>query len=142
MEIYENEAEKKPNFINFDKVNGEIKNEITSDEDAKRIKRRIMKNLLIIGFAWMFNFTAYSSIANLQSSLNTVDGLGTISLSIIYASLIVSCLFLPTVLIQKIGIKWTIILSLLSYILYIAANIFPRYYTLLPAAVLLGCKYQ
>lgn len=40
-------------------------------------KTGIMKNLIIIGFAWVFLFTAYSSVANLQSSLNSDEGLGT-----------------------------------------------------------------
>ena len=40
-------------------------------------KKLILKNLLIIGLAWVFLFTAYGSAANLQSSLNSDEGLGT-----------------------------------------------------------------
>jgi hypothetical protein len=108
--------------------------------EAKRVKRVVYKNLIIIGFAWILLFTAYTSIANLQSSLNTVNGLGTASLSTIYISLIISCIFLPTILIKKLTIKWTIFFSQLTYILFIAANIYPQYYTLIPTAIILGCK--
>jgi hypothetical protein len=111
-------------------------------EAAKRAKRMVYKNLFIIGFAWIFLFTAYQSIANLQSSLNTVNGLGTASLSTIYISLILSCIFLPTFLIKKLTVKWTIFFSQLSYILFIAANIYPQYYTLIPTAIILGCKIK
>ena len=40
-------------------------------------KSRIIKNLLVIGFAWIFLFTAFQAVASLQSSLNSDHGLGT-----------------------------------------------------------------
>lgn len=106
----------------------------------RSVKFLVYKNLLVVGLAWVFFFTAYQSIANLQSSLNSDGGLGTASLSTIYVSLIFSCIFLPTVMIKKLDVKWTIIVSQFAYILYIASNVYPRYYTLIPAAVILGCK--
>ena len=109
-------------------------------EEKNKARFVVYKNLLLIGLSWLFLFTAYSSISNLQSSLNNVDGLGTASLSTIYAALILSCLFLPTILMSKFGIKWTIFFSQLAYILYIAANIYPQYYTLIPTAIILGCN--
>jgi hypothetical protein len=113
---------------------------ITNEVDKKRSRFLVYKNLFSVGLAWVFFFTAYQSIANLQSSLNSDGGLGTVSLSTIYVSLIVSCIFLPTVMIKHLGIKWTIIISQFAYISYIGANIYPRYYTLVPTAVILGCK--
>ena len=49
---------------------------LTKDSWLKS-KFLIHKNLGIIGFAWIFLFTAYGSAANLQSSLNPDEGLGT-----------------------------------------------------------------
>ena len=113
--------------------------QLITDLAVLRKKRRLLlKNLLVIGFGWIFQFTAYTSISNLQSSLNSDDGLGTISLSVIYVSIILSCIFLPSALIKQLGVKWTILLSQAAYLLYIAANLYPRYYTLLPAAIILG----
>lgn len=106
--------------------------------NSKKTKRNILKNILCVGLSWIFLFTAYSSIANLQSSLNSDGGLGTASLSIIYVSLIFSSLFIPTVMLDKFGIKKTIFISQLGYILYILSNIYPKYYTMVPAAVLIG----
>jgi hypothetical protein len=111
-----------------------------SSHELKNIRFMVYKNLLITGLAWIFLFTAYTSMSNLQSSLNQVDGLGTASLSAIYVALIVSCLFLPTILISKLGVKWTIFFSILAYVLFILANIYPQYYTLLPSAIILGCN--
>ena len=79
--------------------------ELAPSESNKKIKRIILKNVLIVGFSWICLFTAYSSIANLQSSLNSDGGLGTTSLSIIYVSLIISSIFLPTTMIKKLGVK-------------------------------------
>lgn len=109
--------------------------------DLKRVKFIVYKNIFVIGSAWVFLFTAYTSISNLQSSLNSSGGLGTASLSTLYVALIISCIFIPTVLIDKIGTKWTIVLSQLTYILYMIANIYPTYYTLIPTAIILGCNF-
>ena len=67
-----------------------------------------------------------------------MDGLGTYTIATIYASLIVSCLFMPTVLIQKLGLKWTLAISFTGYLIYTACNFYPSFETLIPAAILLG----
>ncbi|KAG8123637.1 hypothetical protein E2320_019019, partial [Naja naja] len=46
------------------------------------------------------------------SSLHSEEGLGLASLSVIYATLILSSMFLPSVIIKKFGCKWTIVGSL------------------------------
>ena len=126
----------------FPTIPGQLCKLAKNDKDlSKRMKLQIMKNVLLVGGSWILLFTSYRSIANLQSSLNSDSGLGTASLSIIYVALIVSCIFLPTTLMQKLGIKWTIVFSQCAFILYIAANMYPRYYTLIPAAIVLGRKF-
>ena len=112
-----------------------------ADTDATpwlKSKFHIIKNLIVIGFAWILLFTAFQSMQNLQSSLNSDEGLGTASLSTIYVSLVVSCLFVPPTLIKKLGLKWTIVISQCTYTLYLAANMYPKWYLLLPSAIILG----
>ncbi len=104
----------------------------------KAEKRKILKNLVIVSCAFMFLFTAFQSLQNLQSSLNKDDGLGLVSLSVIYGALIVSCMFMPPLLINKLGLKWTISFSMSFYVLYTMANFYSRWYTLIPASILLG----
>ena len=117
---------------------------MSTDEETEmatswtRSKEKILKNLFVIGLAWIFLFTAFQAMANLQSSLNSDEGLGTASLSTIYVTLVVSCVFLPPLVCEKLGLKWAIVASQCMYLLYIAANVYPKYYTLLPSAVLLG----
>ncbi len=110
----------------------------TIKNKGKKIKLRIMKNILLVGASWILLFTAFQSIANLQSSLNSDSGLGTISLSIIYITLIIGSILLPTTMMDKLGIKWTLVICQSSYILYIVANLYAKYWTIVPAAILLG----
>ena len=44
-----------------------------SDEEKKTMKFGIMKNVIIISIAFMLLFTAFQSMAQLQSSLNEVN---------------------------------------------------------------------
>lgn len=44
-----------------------------TEEEKRRVKRGIMKNVVIISFSFMLLFTAFQSMANLQSSLNKVS---------------------------------------------------------------------
>ncbi|CAG9561740.1 unnamed protein product [Danaus chrysippus] len=99
---------------------------------------RIMKNAIIISIAFMVHFTAYSGAANLQSSINAESGLGTVSLAAVYAGLIFSNIFLPVVIIKWLGTKWAISLSFITYMPYIAAQLYPTFYTLIPAALIVG----
>jgi hypothetical protein len=63
-------------------------------------KWRIMKNIVVISFAFMVHFTAFQGAGNLQSSVNAEEGLGTASMATIYFSLILSNVFLPVVMIR------------------------------------------
>ncbi|KOX68736.1 UNC93-like protein [Melipona quadrifasciata] len=101
-------------------------------------KWRILKNIGTVSIAFMVQFTAFQGTANLQSSINASDGLGTVSLSAIYAALVLSCIFVPTFLIKRLTVKWTLCLSMMCYAPYIGSQFYPKFYTLVPAGVLLG----
>ena len=99
--------------------------------------RQAFKNLVILGLAFMFVFTAFVSLQSLQSSLNAQSGVGVASLCSMYAMIVVSCVVAPTV-IRYITTKWTIVIAFVLFLLYVVANVYPRGFTLIPAAVLLG----
>ena len=104
-------------------------------------KNRILKNVIIVSLAFLLEFSAFAGIANLQSTLNNDPDLGTIgttSLAVIYGALIFSSVLLPTIVMDKMGLKKTLMASLFFYVLYTAANFYPSWYTLMPTAVLLG----
>ncbi|XP_060609709.2 protein unc-93 homolog A-like isoform X1 [Anolis sagrei] len=97
-----------------------------------------LKNILIVSFGFFFLFTAYGGLQNLQSSLHSVKGLGVTSVSVIYAALILSAMFLPPIIIQKFGCKWTIVGSMCCYITYTLGNFYASWYTLIPTSMILG----
>ncbi|CAF0739698.1 unnamed protein product [Rotaria sordida] len=116
-------------------IDNDITDEITP---TKKLRFRTYKNLIVLCVAFLLQFTAFSAIGNLQSSLNTEANVGVNSLSIIYAFLIFSAIFLPHPLIALLGLKWTLVLCQIPYLLYVAANYYPKAYLMYPAAALVG----
>ncbi|XP_076470259.1 UNC93-like protein isoform X2 [Babylonia areolata] len=100
--------------------------------------RKIFKNVLVISIGFLFLFTAFQSMANLQPSLSKEDGVGASSLSAIYHTLIVSCIFMPEFAIARLGCKWTIPLCMIGYATFIAANFHAVFWLMTLAAVILG----
>ena len=78
----------------------------------------------------------YLSLQNLQSSINVADGLGTTELMIVYVS--VTSAFLPTLLISKLGIKWSRVISMFGYLAYISAAVRATWVSIISTSVLLG----
>ena len=105
--------------------------------DIRCEKRRYVKNLLVMNVAYFFLFSSYFALRNLQSSLNAVGGLGMYALSSMYCSLVFGSLFSTTV-VQRLRPKRTLSLSLIGFVLYSAANFYPRFYTMIPASVVHG----
>ena len=67
-----------------------------------------------------------------------VNNLGTWANAAVYASLILSCMFMPSILIKMLKVKWTLVICIFCYSTYIAAQFYPEFYTLLPTAFILG----
>ena len=107
---------------NFDLETSDNPNVISMDERTISKKQRTfdfrtLKNVLAISLAFLLQFTAFNGMGNLQSSLNTEANVGVNSLSIIYVFLIFSSIFLPHPLMAILGLKWTLIISQVPYVL-------------------------
>ena len=115
---------------------------LTTDdpEETKRSKMFIYKNLTVVSLGFLLLFTAFQALQNLQSSIHQDAELGLASLCIIYAALVISCMFVPPLLINRLGCKYTIMLAMTGYVTFTLANFYPRYWTLLPTSFLLGKK--
>jgi len=109
-----------------------------SEEEIKTEKRIIYKNVLLISISFLLLFVAFESMSKLQSSINVVNNLGTWANAAVYASLILSCMFMPSILIKMLKVKWTLVICIFCYSTYIAAQFYPEFYTLLPTAFILG----
>ncbi|CAN0290121.1 unnamed protein product [Lampetra fluviatilis] len=99
---------------------------------------RDTRDVVVISVGFLFLFTAFNALQNLQSSLNSEGSLGATSLSIVYISLVASCLFTPPALIHRLGCKRTMVLSMGCYLPYFAANFYPTWATMVPASIVLG----
>ena len=99
--------------------------------------RTCYKNVFVIGFAFMFVYTAFMSLQSLQSSLNTDGGVGVVSLSCMYSSTVLSCLIAPWV-INRLKCKWTMVVAFVLFSCYFAANFYPKHFMLIPAGIVLG----
>lgn len=100
-------------------------------------KIRFKKNLVLLCVSFILIFNAFRAIQNLQSSINSDGYLGIISLACIHGTMCISCLWAPLV-INKFTAKWTLVFGMSTYILWIAANFYPRFYTLIPFGILAG----
>lgn len=101
-------------------------------------ERRIMKNVLVICFVFFLNFMAYSGMAMLQSSLHREEGMGVITSAIGWASLALGCLLLPKIAIRLLGHKWCMSIALIGYVLWMAANGYAVWGTMIPASIIVG----
>ncbi|XP_022917651.2 UNC93-like protein isoform X1 [Onthophagus taurus] len=115
----------------------------TSEEEAEeefspKELWRIWKNVLMLGAAFMIHFTAFWGASNLQSSVNADEALGTFTLASIYGSLILSNIFLPVVVIRWLGCKWAVAVSFIAYMPFIMAQFYPKFFTMIPAGLLVG----
>uniref|UniRef100_A0A0R3RRU4 UNC93-like protein n=1 Tax=Elaeophora elaphi TaxID=1147741 RepID=A0A0R3RRU4_9BILA len=104
---------------------------------SDKAKRKIRVNLWIVSLTFLFLFTAFHGLQNLQSSIN--GHLGTDSLSIFYISLSLSYLFVPSFILNRLGCKRTLIASSGIFMIYMLSNFLPKYYSLIPASILAGC---
>ncbi|XP_068230622.1 protein unc-93 homolog A-like [Palaemon carinicauda] len=105
-------------------------------EDEKSETKRIMRNILIISFAFFFLFTSYNGMTNLQSSLNKASG--TASLTALYIAFIISSCFSPSYVLKVLQEKKALIICMLMYSVYMMAQFYPTIYTLMPTAIVLG----
>lgn len=109
---------------------GEIINRIS--------KQAVLRTLIAIGISFMIIFSAFDAFCNLQSTLHTSGGLGTIGLSLIYVFMIITSLLLSTFTLSRYHGKWIIVFSMLTYIVYMATGFYPSWYTIIPASAVIG----
>ncbi|XP_053397637.1 protein unc-93 homolog A-like [Mercenaria mercenaria] len=95
------------------------------------------RNTFVLSGAFTAIFTAYLAIQNLQSSLNQEQGLGIISLSCMYACIIISGILAPAI-IHVFGEKKILVISFICHVIYVGTNFYPTFATLVPSSVLLG----
>ncbi len=97
-----------------------------------------IQTLALLTLAYTLIFTAYTCLEVFQSSINFEDGIGTVSIAVLYAVLAASSLGTGPAIVSKFTLKWALIAAWFSHTLFICANFYPVWGTMIPASVLLG----
>lgn len=95
------------------------------------------KNIIVLCLTLLFSVTGFSGAQNIQTSINSSEALGLLSLSTIYATLIFSN-FLNLFTVELLRPKWAIIFSAVSYCIYPFANFYSTHVILLPSSFIVG----
>ena len=134
MEEHEDAATEKPM----------LKTDVTQNKSVriespvlKAKKRAVYLNLFVLCSVWFFIFTPYMALEVLQSSLNPHAGLGVTAISVLYTTKILSSFFGPLI-IHKLTAKWTLVIGWVCHTLFVAANYYPTWLTLVTAGALVG----
>lgn len=94
------------------------------------------RNLFILSFSFFFVFLAFSTTQTLESSIQDGD-LGTIAIGVIYGTLTAGGFVAPRIL-ERIGPNKGICYGLATYVLFILSNLYLRWFTVIPSALLMG----
>ncbi|XP_048439641.1 UNC93-like protein 3 isoform X2 [Pyrus x bretschneideri] len=110
---------------------------LVADNSPIQSRRSYTRDVHILSCAFLLIFLAYGAAQNLETSVNTEDDLGTISLGILYLSFTFFSMVASPV-VRALGSKNALIIGTTGYWLFIAANLLPSWYTMVPAALYLG----
>ena len=105
--------------------------------DIRLTKRRYLKHLLVMSSAYFFLMSSFFGLRDLQSSLHAARSLGLYALSSMYCSLVCGSI-LSTTIVHRLGQKRSQCVSLVGFILFSAANFYPRFCTMIPASFVQG----
>ncbi|XP_044474394.1 UNC93-like protein 3 [Mangifera indica] len=110
---------------------------VVDNSSLIRTPKNNTRDIHILSCAFLLIFLAYGAAQNLQTTVNTEGNLGTISLGILYVSFTIFSLF-ASLVVRLLGSKNAIVLGTTGYWLFVAANLKPSWYTMVPASVYLG----
>lgn len=105
------------------------------EQDTRQQKRTHVFNFVTICLIWLFIFTAYSGLQNLEAAVNAEIGL--YSLAAVTSGGVISCIVAPTV-ISYIGSKGALIVACICQCIFVAANFYPKPEILITAGAING----
>ncbi|URE32279.1 MreB/Mbl protein [Musa troglodytarum] len=91
-----------------------------------RPARNHARDVHILSLAFLLVFSAYGAAQNLESTVNTEEDLGTISLGILYLSFTFFAVVASPV-VRALGSKTALVLGSSGYLLFIASNLKPSW---------------
>ncbi|XP_064487375.1 protein unc-93 homolog A-like [Ornithodoros turicata] len=107
-------------------------------ESPVAAKMRISRGVMVVSSGFLLLSTAYRSLQNLQSSIINEADLGAASMALMYIASVISCIFVSSYMIGRLGLKHTMVVAMSMYFVYFLANMKPTWLTLLPGSFVLG----
>ncbi|XP_066355197.1 UNC93-like protein 3 isoform X1 [Miscanthus floridulus] len=95
------------------------------------------RDVHLLSSAFLFVFLAYHAAQNLQSTVNTDENLGDISLGVLYTSF-TAFSAVGSAVVRWMGSRRALVVGTSGYLVFIAANLAPSWYTMVPASLYLG----
>uniref|UniRef100_A0A2C9KZ55 UNC93-like protein n=1 Tax=Biomphalaria glabrata TaxID=6526 RepID=A0A2C9KZ55_BIOGL len=95
------------------------------------------KNLIILCISFILIFSSFRAIQNLQSSINTENNLGILTMMVVHLSMSLAC-FLAPIIVNIFTAKWGLCIGILCFLIWFGANFHPTFYTLVPTSLLVG----
>ena len=147
-------SKKEPDVSDYDTISSDddlyllnshyYESEILDDDDGcfhvapeKRKQLTILRDLVTICVVFMFEAIAFLPLRTLQPDINQKNGLGAVIMACVAVAAMLSCILAPA-LINRIGVKTTLVIGWTCNILFAASHFFPNAATMTPAAILLG----
>ncbi|KAL9683886.1 hypothetical protein QQ045_021313 [Rhodiola kirilowii] len=106
-------------------------------DESKKGPVNHSRDVHILSSAFLLVFLAYGAAQNLETTVNDAGNLGTISLGILYLSFTVFSV-VASLVVRSLGSKNALVLGTSGYWLFIAANLIPSWYTMIPASLYMG----
>jgi hypothetical protein len=88
--------------------------------------KKIIKNLLVFYLSFLLIFAASNGVISVQSVLSPEANIGFYSQISIYSIQIPLSIIFPSIVIQLLGFKKSMLLGELGFTIYIAANAYPQ----------------
>ena len=96
---------------------------------------RIKKNFIAIAASYVALFAAINSTASIQPVLNQDGNLGTTSQMVLFAVNVATSLVIPQAICDLVGFKFALALGEFFQLTYVALQIYPTWYTLIPSTI-------
>ncbi|KAK8561805.1 hypothetical protein V6N13_149043 [Hibiscus sabdariffa] len=110
---------------------------VAADASESEAPKNPTRDVHILSCSFLLVFLAYGAAQNLETTVNAQGNLGTVTLGILYVSFAVFSLF-ASLVVRVMGSKNALVLGTTGYWLFIAANLEPTWYTMIPVSLFLG----
>eukprot|EP00731_Ephydatia_muelleri_P023012 Em0015g595a len=99
--------------------------------------RNANRNVYGMAFCTFAHGCAFHGLQNIQSSINMDAGLGLVSLAVLDFGYMASAIF-TVGMVNSIGTKYSLIVGLVGYLIYVVLCYYPSWYTLIPGGLVAG----